>query len=56
MSHTLTLSNPDPALSRVASLLDRLFPPPAPLTFNGTHLPAVERPGFSLILKHPGTL
>lgn len=59
MSHALTLSTPDPALSRAISLLDRLFPPPRAFDvglWDGTQLPAVQRPIFSLILKHPGAL
>jgi cyclopropane-fatty-acyl-phospholipid synthase len=59
MSHALTLSNSGPALSRATSLLDRLFPPPRAFDvwlWDGTHLPAVVRPTFSLILKNPGTL
>lgn len=58
MSHTLTLSTADPVVSRAASLLDRLFPPPRAFClrlWDGTQLPAA-RPVFTLVLNHPGAL
>lgn len=59
MSQTISLSTTDATRSRVASLLDRLFPPPRAFgvrLWDGTELPSVERPTFTLVLNHPGAL
>ncbi len=59
MSQTISLSTTDATRSRVASLLDQFFPPPRAFgvrLWDGTKLPSVERPIFTLVLNHPGAL
>ncbi|MCC6192420.1 MAG: class I SAM-dependent methyltransferase [Anaerolineales bacterium] len=59
MSQTLVHSALDPALSQAASLLERLFPSPRAFgvrLWNGTGLPTLGRPAFSLVLNHAGAL
>ena len=49
---------PDPVVSRAASLLDRLFPPPRAFglrLWDRTELPA-DRPAFTLVIHHAGAL
>lgn len=59
MSQTLSLSTANSAPARVASLLDRLFPPPRAFgvrLWDGTQLPTAGRPPFSLVLNHADAL
>jgi cyclopropane-fatty-acyl-phospholipid synthase len=59
MSHTLTVSTRDHVMEVTLRLLDRVFPPPRSFAirlWNGMTLPAVGRPPFTLVLRHPAAL
>ena len=59
MAHILSLTKNDLARKRVEELFDQLYPPPRAFgvrLWDGSELPAVARPAFSLILNHPGAL
>jgi cyclopropane-fatty-acyl-phospholipid synthase len=59
MSHALTVPTHDHVTEVTLRLLDRLFPPPRAFDirlWTGLTLPAVGRPPFTLVLRHPATL
>lgn len=59
MAHTLPYAQSDLTRKRTEQILDCLFPPPRAFgvrLWDSSELPAVDRPVFSLILKHTGAL
>lgn len=59
MAHTLSYAQSDLTRKRTEQILDHLFPPPRTFDvrlWDGSELPAVDRPVFSLILNHTGAL
>lgn len=59
MAHILPYAQSDLTRKRTKQILDHLFPPPRAFgvrLWDGSELPAVDRPVFSLILNHTGAL
>lgn len=59
MSQAINVITEDPLVRRTATLIGRIFPTPRAFSvrlWDGTELPAEDKPVFSLALNHPGAL